>query len=86
MMALSLFEKYETQRKKYRPGARWRDRTGMCIVQELEIFKVEKTRYDDNVHFLITKSTDYPRDWYGVGQERSWTKSYMEDYYEPILT
>lgn len=84
-MTATLFNLYETNRKKYRPGAKWRDRRGIRVIEELEVIRVEKTRYDDNVHFLITKSM-YSQDYYEVGEEYNWSKSYMEDYYEPIFT
>jgi hypothetical protein len=96
-MTATLFEKYEIHRKRYKPGTIWKDK-GRHRVKELRVLsKIDVARSQvmdldiwghpvdppdpsKNVVFVITKSLDINC----VGKFIRWSKSYMEDNYEPV--
>lgn len=94
---MNLFEKYEKNRSRFKPGTIWRDKGGR-MVKELVIVSDNNpttrpyhmiTWYDstngDRVTFRIMRSRYRHVERLGEGSYASWDKKYMEDCYEPVL-
>ena len=99
-MTATLFEKYETRRNAYKPGAKWRDKGGH-LVKEVQVLSAKEQEelqhkihfYNDTefdtvsgpqVVFKILKSSSYSYT-LSEGKIVSWSKEYMEDGYEPFI-
>ena len=98
MMALSLFEKYEIQRKAYKPGIIWeaKNKDGLAIYK-LEIVHQEFAvgnplyqgavypRYEgNNVYFRVIECAP-SRQSRVLNNLYSWPTGYMESLYHPLL-
>lgn len=94
---MNLFEKYEKNRSRFKPGTIWRDK-GSHMVKELVIVSDINpttrpyhmvTDYDstngNRVFFRVIRSQYNSKDNLGLGRYVSWDKKYMEDCYEPVL-
>lgn len=94
-MTATLFEKYEANRLRYKPGTKWKD-VGHCIIKELQIVSHEEVstyspvietyfqHYDGNlVYFRVLKIASIDDAFY-VGQIVAWPTEYMESRYEVI--
>lgn len=92
-MSLSLFEKYELRRNKFKPGSVWID-MGHHIIKELEIVKrvdIPKDKQifkmflnNDNIFFKIKRSSHSGE--YSPGEYCCWSIDYMTNNYKPMLS
>lgn len=90
-MTATLFEKYETRRKRFTPGSIWIDK-GAHSIKELQIVTVldiPKTKNvyrmfcgKYNVYFKITKSVEGSGSRYSPGEYGCWNEEYMEYNYK----
>ena len=93
MTTLSLFQKYELRKAKFKPGSVWRDK-GSHTIKELMIvsslglneYMYEMYQGESNITFRILDSL-HGRNGavLSIGKLASWSTEYMEKNYEVVL-
>lgn len=92
MTTLSLFQKYELRKAKFKPGTIWRDK-GSHTVKELMIVSslglnesvYQMLQGESNITFRILDSVlGYGGGFLSIGRLVSWTPEYMEQNYELV--
>jgi hypothetical protein len=99
-MTATLFEKYEIHRKMYKPGTIWKDKgkhivKELRVLSDIDVTQsqvtdlgfwghsLNPTDQSKSVVFVVTKSQDR-RGRLSEGKFVRWSKSYMEDCYDPV--
>jgi hypothetical protein len=94
-MTLSLFQKYELRKNRYKPGTVWIDKESyhtVRILQILALYEYEGVsdvfrlyQGESNLFFRVLKSSGYRGGSLCKDTIVSWSTEYMEQYYEPLL-
>ena len=93
MTTLSLFQKYELRKNKFKPGAVWVQLYRGHIVKRIQI--INPPDNNDYIHcvfsgqrniiFRILESSDHPGGSLCKDTIASWGESYMERHYEVVI-
>ena len=90
-MNSTLFEQYEAQRNRYKPGTIWKDK-GSCLIKRLVLIErpsslmgichMHGTTREDLLFFEVLSSDAVRDEDLFPGKIVSWAKPYMELQYE----
>jgi len=92
-MTLSLFQKYELRKAKFKPGSIWRDKGNHTIKELMIVSNLESDEYvyemykgTSNITFRILDSLmGNAGAVVSIGKLISWSTEYMERNYEVVL-